>query len=428
MYETNQQSVKLKQQSIEFRTDFHLPVVSDYLVHKTLPTADSRPSSPSLETKTFLPISIRLNRKGLIDSEVIAVGKLLVPLQSGPGENGIKNHSIGLFTSEDNLEIAIARLSVQANVDSISTVGRIIAEMESLMIQYAKNSEGFDDVVITDSLQRFLIAVTPVRRFSILLGSALHWEPSYVKSWLFLLTISVHPLGLPLYLTVLLFISTRTPIPFFQYLPLKAREDDFPAESVSATIEANLIFLSDVMNSLASLSDFILRLKGEYIVGLIVLFLLIPNSEYWFILAYMAFQTFWCQGIVLFISKRKFLVAGDADSPSEFDDGEYSVFENQRWWLGKWSDRLINNEAHSWASTPKNSTAQYTPKDSFTLPISDDDKHQWKWDGPWQLDGSEDGWTYATDFRQPKFHTKQEITDFVRRRRWHRKFKRVSKH
>ena len=113
--------------------------------------------------------------------------------------------------------------------------------------------------------------------------------------------------------------------------------------------------------------------------------------------------------------------------PASFitDNGRriFEVYENQRWWLGSWSDKGLtigSTPVHPWSD--KTGHVGVT-KSTVTLPDGG-----WKWDGLWRADKS--GWMYSTNFSEADsaFHPEQRPVDFVRRRRWIRTCSRADVH
>jgi hypothetical protein len=98
----------------------------------------------------------------------------------------------------------------------------------------------------------------------------------------------------------------------------------------------------------------------------------------------------------------------------------FEVFENQRWWLGSWSDRGLTigtDPVYPWSDR---SGHEALSKSAVTLPDS-----TWMWDSLWHIDKK--GWMYAINFTEDEssFHPEQRPSDFVRRRRWLRTCKPV---
>ena len=87
------------------------------------------------------------------------------------------------------------------------------------------------------------------------------------------------------------------------------------------------------------------------------------------------------------------------------------VFENQRWWLGNWSDKGLSigiAVIHPWSD---HTGAIARSKAEIQLPQSTT-----RWTDLWHVDGE---WMYATNFSPSEhFHSEQRASDFVRRRRW----------
>lgn len=91
----------------------------------------------------------------------------------------------------------------------------------------------------------------------------------------------------------------------------------------------------------------------------------------------------------------------------------FEVYENQRWWLGSWSDRGLTigtDPVYPWSDR---SGHEALSKSAVTLPDS-----TWAWDSLWHIEKK--GWMYAINFTEDEssFHPEQRTSDFVRRRRW----------
>lgn len=93
------------------------------------------------------------------------------------------------------------------------------------------------------------------------------------------------------------------------------------------------------------------------------------------------------------------------------------VYENQRWWVGKWSDNLLAVERYAWSDEtgmsgealpflgpePWAGTSRRTKEDvHLPPPVSDG---VWQWSSLWRVDArpethetDPDGWIYARDF------------------------------
>ena len=121
-------------------------------------------------------------------------------------------------------------------------------------------------------------------------------------------------------------------------------------------------------------------------------------------------------GILLFqLPELEATVSSPKPSGPVYTDAtrfSYEVFENQRWWLGSWSDKGLaigTSQVHSWSDASGNLAS----KSSFKPP-----DETWAWDGLWHVDNN--GWEYATNFgaKSTIFHTEQQPSHFVRRRRW----------
>jgi hypothetical protein len=99
----------------------------------------------------------------------------------------------------------------------------------------------------------------------------------------------------------------------------------------------------------------------------------------------------------------------------------FEVYENQRWWLGNWSDKGLSigtGTIHPWSDKSGHASLNKT---SITLP-----SQEWDWDGLWQVDRQ--GWLYAINFVEDEsaYHSSQKPSDFIRRRRWIRNARRIA--
>ena len=412
IYETAQMPVRNKQQTIEYNTDFSIPIDEECLTIRT------PPEDGSSTTSAQICVIVRLNRKGVIDSEVIASGKLMVPLGSSPTESV----SVGLFEADESTtEIAIAKLAIEVSIDTDGkgVIANIISEMEELMIRHARGTAS--GTVVRDSLELFLTSVTPVRRMVDKFTDLLTWKTSYVQSWLFLLTVmTMYPVGLLAAVTVVICNAVGIPLPFLTYLSrvVMIPPQDIPTDAATAEllIEQNVLFLARWVDHASRFADTVSRrTKSEWIVlGLCILHFL---SARWIILCVMMAHSFPIQAVFVYASRRYF--APPVRSSNRSSDGEVVVHENQRWWLGTWSEKLIGSEAFPWTT---DGGAPSKPREIVQPPQGSE------WASGWSFDTSvpdPDGWVYGRDFRQPPTNLKRDIGDFVRTRKWVRNFRRI---
>ena len=413
-FETKPKPVKHKQQAIEFSEDFTCPVAEDWLTIRT-PPEDGSPTSSAI------PVTVKLHRKGLIDSEVIATGKIQLPVES----TEIDNISVGLFqVDEEKHEIAIAKLSVVislAKADDGGPLGAIIAEIESMMLEYARGRLDNSNPTVADTLQRFLTAVTPFRRLCESTLDVLSWRKSYVQSWLFLLTITLFPpIGLIAACLVMFSSAFHVPLPLVMYIPsnkLVSVETESPEKSV----ELNVLFLFHLMTRLAYLSRRIASIKSSVVVACVLVTVYYLPLE-WLLACVMAYNTFLAKGVLRYVSNRfgwSIVHHRVVDAPTQAE-GETCVHENQRWWFGKWSDMLIGEEAGAWEDTTR---MVVNSKDTLLPPIGAE------WTSKWQVREVPDcdqGWLYGRDFASGLNNTKRELADFVRSRQWVRTYRTLS--
>jgi len=411
MYESSQCAVRLKQQTVEFHTDFSIPILKEFIVTRS-PTVSTDVVPTESDQISVIPISIRLNRRGLIDSEVIAVGKMLIPVKP----NLVDNLQVGLMTSEDNTEIALATISVQVQTfeTDASDVYKIIEEIESLMKEYTRQEN--QDSSIYEIFQNFLSSTSIVREIWSMWWSLLTWE-SYTNSLLFLITILAHPWGVFVGISFTIFypISREKPVPFLSFLRLPPRGELHGADTL---LQKNLECLSQIMQVCTSASQMIHSVPSEYLLVLLVVLFLIPYTIHVLIVGCMLCNTFWFQGVIRYIHTRG---ARTNDRIELGERNSFTVYEQQRWWLGKWSEKLLGKESVAWLD-PRSGVIENSPRETFTLP----QQKGYKWSGPWQAEtGSmtdNDGWQYAKDFNQKFWSPRKEIRDFVRRRKWSRQY------
>ena len=418
IYETAQRTLRLKQHSVSFEADFAIPILDEFIVSKAVnQSSDVAPTES--DKVSVMPVSLRVNRKGIMDSEVVAVGKMLIPVQS----DLMDNIQVGLLTSEDNAEIAVATLSIQVNaVSSTSRLTTLLMEMESLMTQYTKTDHS-QPLPILETFQVFLTTSTTLCDIWSMFRSILLWE-SYTRSLLFLFTIIALPrIGFPLALVITFFaaIAPSKPLPFLRFIKLKTSDD-----SPESIIESNLECLCELMQLARTISVFIDQTKSEILLLLGTLIYFIPHPIQTLFIVAMLANTFWWQSIWnLYVRRNRRHHSLVSEIPllnSELN--EFIVYEHQRWWLAKWSDKLIDN-VPAWYD-PSN-PSDNCPRECFTLP------EKCKWDGPWRVDTTRttdsltdpDGWEYAHDFNQSVWTFKRSLKDFVRRRKWTRKFTRI---
>lgn len=411
IYESAQRTVRSKQQLIEFDSDFSIPILDEFLVAKPV-NQSSEIVTPEADKVKVMPISIRMNRKGLIDSEVVAVGKMLIPVRA----DIMDNIQVGLLTSEENTEIALATISVQVHtVDTTTPLTRLIMELESQMTQYASTDRPQLDSVLA-TFQVFLTTSVTLSSIWSLFRSIIIWE-SYARSILFLITTVAIPYGFYIATTVTFFVALlpSKPVPFLQYF----RVDQSASED--SILETNLQFLSDLMSLSRSIANWIDRTRCEILFMLTVIVTVIPSPIQVIFISAMLTNTFWFQALLnVFIRRRHYTsISGSGSPTTAASPNSFTVYEHQRWWLAKWSDKLLDDNTVPWFD-PTN-PSDNCPRESFTLPPN------CKWDGPWRVETGSmtdtDGWQYAQDFSQ-KFWTskRQTIKDFVRRRKWIRKF------
>ena len=413
IYETAQRTVNVKQHTVQFDADFSIPILEEFLVSKAA-NRSSDISPTQADSITVMPVTLRINRKGLIDSEVVAVGKMLIPIKS----DLIDSFQVGLLTSEENTEIALATVSVQVHtVTNVTPLVRIIMEMETLMTQYARADPPQADTVL-GVFQVFLTTCTPICDIWSTYWSIITWQ-SYSKSLLFLVTVFAFPYGFSIAMIATFFgaLIRSKSIPFLPYLYApKSSSETVNEESI---LQSNLDCLCELMRSLRSLANFIDRTRSEFLLLICLAISIIPSPIKTLFLLSTIMNTFWFQAIYNTALKRSHGVHPSESQSllSEEASCSFAVYEQQRWWLAKWSDKIVDSVA--WLD-PSNPTYN-CPRESFTLPKNA------KWDGPWRVDmgamTDSDGWQYAADFGQ-KFWTNKRSTikDFVRRRKWVRKF------
>lgn len=403
VYESAPKPVKSKQQSLELGADFDCPIADEWLTIRT-PPEDGSPS-------TAIPVIVRLNRKGLIDSEPIAWGKILLPLES----TAMDNISVGLSPDDASAEIAIVKLSVQISLarNDRSTLAAIVEDIETLMIQYARGR--MTGTVISESLQQYLSSVTPLRRLIDAITDLVTWKSSYSHSWLFLLSVlTLPPYGLFVTLLVLTCNAVERPLPIVRFIPSQfPHAKQTTEESLEHCVELNLLFLSHWLDRISRLSRMIVSTRTEMLMAASLLVYLLP--AHLLILTVMAYNTFALQGVIAYLL-RKHRMRSQKPLP---DSGQVAIFENQRWWLGKWSDKLIGNESHPWTDGEGNAVN----KESF-VPLSG-----CEWSAKWSIDnpeGDPEGWSYGREFATGTLNVKRELADFVRTRRWVRNYRQTN--
>ena len=415
VFESKVKPVKSRQQFIDFEEAFSCEISDDWLTIRT-PTEDGSPTS------TALPVIVKLHRKGLIDSEVIAAGRIFLPLES----TEIDNISVGLFqVDEDQAEIAIAKLSVAMRLGDRERggfLGAVIHELEQIMIEHSRGRVG-SETTVSESLQRFLTAVTPLRRLVELSVDLVTWHRSYVSSWLFLLTITLMPpFGLAISCLVIFCLSFQVPLPLLGFvpsntIPRKPGGVETPEESV----ELNVLFLSHTMARLTYLSNLLAGIGNSFYVVFVIGIIYIAPLH-WILVGIMAYNTFATQALWRVLAARfGFIPTPRYYEPVADGEGEVVVLENQRWWFGKWSDKLIGEEAFPWADENGNTIAT---KDALHPPSGTD------WSSNWFTSGTQDpeqAWLYGRDFKNGLHNPSREIADFVRVRKWVRAYRMKNK-
>jgi len=96
----------------------------------------------------------------------------------------------------------------------------------------------------------------------------------------------------------------------------------------------------------------------------------------------------------------------------------HEVYENQRWWLGNWSDKGLaigTAPIHPWSDVTGKVLKN---KSDIPLPTG------FEWQDLWHVDDT--GWMYAINFETEWFHSDQRSSDFVRKRRWIRTARHVA--
>lgn len=410
-FESKVKAVKSRQQFIEFEEDFTCAISDEALTIRT-PSEDGSPTS------TAIPILVKLHRKGLIDSEVIASGKILLPMES----TAIDNISVGLFqVDEERAEIAIAKLSVVINLgerDKGGLIGAIVEEMEHMMLEYSRGRVG-SSTDLSDSLQRFFTAVTPLRRLIEQVSDLVTWKRSYVSSWLFLLTIFLFPpLGLFVSVLVNFCVSFQVPLPLLRFIPANTLDPPKEGpETPQQSVELNVLFLARLMNRMVRWSYALARLPSALYV-LLILTAIYTIPLHCLILCVMAYHTFLVQALLTVLGNRfSFFPKSVLYERLNSTEGEVIVTENQRWWFGKWSDKLIGEEAHPWTDS---AGRPIVSKDSVHNPPGTE------WSSKWLVADTADqeqGWMYGRDFKTKLMNPTREIADFVRSRRWVRTYK-----
>lgn len=86
----------------------------------------------------------------------------------------------------------------------------------------------------------------------------------------------------------------------------------------------------------------------------------------------------------------------------------FRIYENQRRWVGVWTQYTFPAERKNWSDV----NGKSSNKEDIALPTDS------QWEDQWKLEKSEhDGWEYAPDFTR-HFHPHKETWDSVRRRCW----------
>lgn len=122
-----------KLQFIGFHVDFSCPFEQEALTERAPPIEGEKVGGGARIT-----VSQSLDRKGVIDFEPIASGRLHLLVEA----TCMDNLSIGLFpTGDERTEITIAKISVEVNLfprdDGI--VAQTIKEMELLMLDFVRD-------------------------------------------------------------------------------------------------------------------------------------------------------------------------------------------------------------------------------------------------------------------------------------------------
>jgi hypothetical protein len=304
---------------------------------------------------------------------------------------------------------------------AVSQIFQLVTEIETLMKQYTRQDS---DGTVLEGFQHYLTSSTIFREIWATWWSLLMWD-SYINSLLLLVTIISHSWGLLLALAVTIFlpISREKPAPLLSYIRLPLPE----IEDQETLIERNLACLSQIMQLVLRISRLIRNTRSEFLLLCIVAIFFIPYPVHSVIVVCMFSNTFWWKGLTNFILRRR--STNDATDTSQLTQQElestasrsFTVYEQQRWWLGKWSEKLLGKESVPWMDA-RSGISENTPRESYTLPS----QTGYKWTGPWQVETGpmtdNDGWQYAKDFSQKFWTPKKDIRDFVRRRKWARQY------
>jgi len=402
-YESATQSVKPKQQSVIFQSDFNCPIAQEAFTIKTPPMEGTRRSSSAT-----IPVVVTLHRKGVIDSEPIASGQVLLPVDM----TAMDNLSVGLFPIEDErTEIAIAKVSVELKLskEDEGIFRDVIKEIEKLMVSYVVSRKNSAALNVADTLQRFTSTVSPLRRFVESVSDLASWKSSYTRSWLFLITVMLYyPIGMNIAFLTLLASAFGTPLPGLKFISHRIHAS---AETAQDSVEQNVLFLTRSMDRLSHLSDIASSFHLYHYILIILLLWYVPFSL--IVCIAMLCNSFAVQGIIVFLNRKM------QPSPIKIQPETPTsilIVENQRWWLGKWSNKLIGSEAYPWADLngmPRSKEAVLPPQG-----------FEWTEDAQWTPDlsrgGDSEGWFYGRDFKTEPSNPQRDLSHFVRCRRWSR--------
>ena len=203
-------------------------------------------------------------------------------------------------------------------------------------------------------------------------------------------------------------------------LPLHVIGSPTDIEFVSEDVERNLKFNNQMMSSWCDMYD---TIKNENLNVLIPLVSQVPTL--WIFVAvslWIALYIVPTNMILIFIvlvplvgncpmfgsNKTTAVVASLLKHAP--DTMVFEVYENQRWWLGNWSDKGLAI-----------GTAQIYPWSDITGKVSKNKSEVspppgFDWQDLWHVD--ERGWMYAINFDTDWFHSDQRSSDFVRKRKW----------
>ncbi|KAF4659140.1 hypothetical protein FOL47_007710 [Perkinsus chesapeaki] len=365
-----------------------------------------------------------LYRRGIIDNELLADALVEIPITTEVSESNII-----MVSRSDGTPMVRVTLSIQLVVTERLIMVHFAEELRKLVTAQTLSS-GKDDNGspaersrdTVEAIQRYVYACSAIRHLWHFVYDILTWKSGYTRTWLFLIAIVYSEY---LWLVFLLLCC---------HIVLSASStSEFTSPD---EVDANLAFVKQQADGLSYISE-LLATRVSYRVGMLVcacVLFLTPRPHVTVCVIIILCRTYWAQALYQTIRCRRetkrrkgSMMFTSAASSQDCAPGNRAitveVYENQRWWVGKWSDNLLAVERYAWSDEA--GTSRRTKEDVHLPPPVGD--NIWQWSSLWRVDArpethetDADGWTYARDFGSGQWSATRGMGDFVRRRRWTR--------